>query len=772
MFEDSMFDKKFILSFFLIWCSGLLFSQTEKENEIESVVIKSVKKYKNKKENPAYAIMQQVWKKKKSNGLLLHKDYKYKTYEKIDFRLDNIDSSFTKKKVFRGLDSIIFKYNDTSEIAGKAVLPLFITESISKTYGKNDPKKERKDLLAIRNSGLKNNQIVAKTIQNMYKDINIYDNTINYLNLGFTSPVSTDGFGVFDYNITDTIEVNAVRSYEIRFTPKNPEALALKGRLYISMDKYNVMKVEMETNKRININFVKNIATDLEFDNPDDSTFIPTRNETTLNLVLNDKDGAKSVIAKRVANYSDYEFDKGIEDSFLNKIYIPEDELVEKDENYWLENRTEKLTEGEQNIYKMYDELENVPKYKRIIKLVEIGNTGYIHFGKWLDFGNIFQTWGYNDIEGLRLRAGARTYFGKNDMWRIQAYTAYGFRDEKWKFGGEAKYMFNKTNRFQIGGGYRQDVLQLGVQLTTDEGIMTRSFASSSVLNSGETTSMSSVKQYNFFTSIEPWKNFQIKLDATTQNIRSADSNLFNIDYYRQGVLRNDLNDTKLTTTLIFRPGIKFSTYGVDRYEMTALATNPSLILKYTKGVGGVFNSDFNYNKLQFYYYQPVILGNWGRLFANVEVGKNFDALPLALQNVLPANQSYGLVRGVFSLMNYYEFVADSYAVLFLEHHFNGKILSQIPLIKKLKLREVAFFRSGVGSLKQETIKMNAGSINLTAPNKPYYEYGFGIENIGWGNFRLLRIDFNWRGNYLNHKTTANENVRKFGVQFGFQMNF
>ena len=132
--------------------------------------------------------------------------------------------------------------------------------------------------------------------------------------------------------------------------------------------------------------------------------------------------------------------------------------------------------------------------------------------GKWLDFGNIFQTWGYNDIEGLRLRAGARTYFGKNDMWRIQAYTAYGFRDEKWKFGGEAKYMFNKTNRFQIGGGYRQDVLQLGVQLTTDEGIMTRSFASSSVLNSGETTSMSSVKQYNFFTSIEPWKNFQIKL--------------------------------------------------------------------------------------------------------------------------------------------------------------------------------------------------------------------------------------------------------------------
>ncbi|WP_051878284.1 DUF5686 family protein [Chryseobacterium sp. FH1] len=769
----SMLDKKFILSFFLIFVTGLLFSQTEKENEIENVVIQGVKKYKNKKENPAYAIMREVWKKKKSNGLLLHKDYKYKTYEKIDFRLDNIDSAFTKKRAFKGMDSILFKYNDSSEIAGKAVLPIFITESIFQTYGKNDPKKERKDLIATRLSGLKNNQIVSKTIQNMYRDINIYDNTINYLNIGFVSPVSTDGFGVFDYNITDTIEINTVRSYEIRFTPKNPDALALKGRLYISMDKYNVMKVEMQTNKKININFVKNISTDLEFDNPDDSTFIPTRNETILHLVTNNKEEAKSVIARRIADYSEYEFDKGIADDFINKIVIPEDEAVAKDENFWENNRTEALTENDRNIYKMYDELADNPKYKKIVKIVEIGNSGFIHIGNsGIDFGNIFQSFGYNDIEGVRLRGGLRTYRGKHDMWRIQAYTAYGFRDQKWKYGGEAKYMFNKNDRFQIGAGYRKDVLQLGVQLTTDEGIMTRSFASSSVLNSGETTSMSSVNQSNFYTSIEPWKNIQLRVDATQQTIVSADSSLFNIDYIKNGNVLSRLDDTRVVFSIMARPGAKFSTYGVERYEMTALATNPTFILKYTKGFKDIFNSDFNYNKLQFYYAQPILFGNWGRMFANVEAGKNFESLPLALQNVLPANQSYGLVRGVFSLMNYYEFVADSYAVLFLEHHFNGKILSQIPLIKKLKLREVAFFRSGVGSLKQGSINMNAGNIKLTAPEKPYYEYGFGIENIGWGNFRLLRLDFNWRGNYLNNNTSATSEVRKFGVQFGFQANF
>lgn len=771
MFAASMCDKKFILALFLICYSNFAFSQAEKETSIENVTIQTVKKYKNKKENPAYAIMQQVWKKKKSNGLLLHKDYQYKTYEKIDFRLGNIDSAFTKKKLFKGLDSVLFKYNDSSEITGKAVLPLFITETISQTYGKNDPKKERKDLLAIKNSGLNNNQIVAKTVQGMFKDINIYDNTINYLNIGFTSPVSTEGFAVFDYNITDTVDVNTVRSYEIRFTPKNPDALALKGRLYIAMDNYNVMKAEMETNKKININFVKSIATALEFDNPDDSTFIPTRNETTLNLTLTDKDGAKNIIARRTANYSNYEFDKGLEDSFINKIVIPEDEAIMKDDAYWLANRTEVLTTSEQNIYKMYDELEEVPKYRRILKTVEILNSGYIHFGKWLDVGNIFQSVGYNDIEGLRLRAGARTYFGKNDMWRIQAYTAYGFRDDKWKYGAEGKYMFNKVNRLMIGAGTRKDVLQLGVQLTTDEGIMTRSFASSSVINSGDNTSLSLVNQTNVFTSIEPWKNIQLRLDATQQSITAADPALFNLSYIQNGILKTKLDDSRLIFSVMARPGAKFSTYGVERYEQTMLAMNPTFILKYTKGFKDVFNSDFNYNKLQFYYYQPVILGNWGRLFANFEAGKNFESLPLALQNVLPANQSYGLQRGVFSLMNYYEFVADSYAVLFLEHHFNGKIFSQIPLIKKLKLREVVFFRSGIGSLKPNSINMNAGNMTLSAPEKPYYEYGFGIENIGFGNFRILRVDFNWRGNYLNHNVTTTP-VRKFGIQFGFQANF
>lgn len=190
--------------------------------------------------------------------------------------------------------------------------------------------------------------------------------------------------------------------------------------------------------------------------------------------------------------------------------------------------------------------------------------------------------------------------------------------------------------------------------------------------------------------------------------------------------------------------------------------------MKYTRGLEGVFNADFNYNKLQFYYYQPFLLKSFGRLILNVEAGKNFNTVPLALQNVIPGNQSYSLIPNTFALLNYYEFVTDEYLSFQAEHHFNGKLLSYIPLIKKLKLREVAFYRTAIGSLSDASKNINSTNILLSAPHhKPYYEYGFGIENIGFGNIRMLRIDFNWRGNYLE-----NPGAQKFGIKFGLQYNY
>lgn len=741
---------------------------SEKVSSIQEVVIHNEKtKFKNKKENPAYKIMQEVWKRKRNNGLDKFDTYTYNEYEKIQFDANNLDSAFMHKKIFNKLD-FIFDYAD-STARGKLALPIFLNEAMYKNYGENKPNKKNKKLLvAQKTSGFQDNQIITLTAKNLYRDINIYDNTLNYFDIGFPSPVGTDGFSTYDYNLVDTISVRGQDAYKIRYLPKRTEVLAFQGYLYIDTNSYAVLGATLKSTNKINVNFINAISTELEYDNPDDQTFLPKKFVTEIEMTpFSKKKTSKSIVAKRSVDYSDYEFNKPLEASvFTRKEEEYDNKFVDKDDAYWAQARPDSLSKAEQGVYNMLDQLQKTPKFNRMVKIYETLGSQYYNVVKGIDIGPIFSIYGKNEVEGDRIRLGARTYFTQNDPWRIQFYNAYGFKDKQFKYGVEGKYMFNRVNRFTLGAGTRRDIMQLGVQLTTDDGIMSRSFASSTVFARGENASLSSVNQTNVFASIEPWKNFQIKLDGTLQSIKSANPNGFNLMYYRNGDLRQTVNDSHVTLSLIARPGAKFSQTGVDRYEHGTLA--PTIVLKYTRGIEGLFNADYNYNKLQFMFYKPMLIGSWGKSLLSFEAGKNFDTVPLALQNVIPGNQSYGLVQNTFAQLNYYEFVADTYATLHLEHHFNGKILSYIPLIKKLKLREVAFIRGAYGTLSDASKNINVESLKYSAPDQQiYYEYGFGIENIGFGNIRIFRVDFNWRGNYMD-RPEAN----KFGIKAGFQFGF
>ncbi len=744
--------------------------QKENVEDIQEVILAghTKNKYKNKKENPAYAIMQEVWKRKKTNGLANYDDYQYKEYEKIEIGLNNIDSSFMNKKIFNDLE-FIFEYADSANYEKKLTLPVFFNETLFKTYGRNKPdKQENKIIVANKFSGFKNNELIASTAKNQFKEVNLYDNTLNFFNIGFPSPAAADGFNTYEYELRDTLSVNGTESYLISYYPKRKEILAFQGNLYISKDTYNIVKATLKSTNKINVNFVNGIYMEMEYDSPDETIFLPKKTYTELEMsIFNKKKDAKGVLFKRTDIFTDYLFNQNFADQLLiDKQQTLSDTNLTKPDDFWVKERAEPLLESEKNVYSMVSELENVPKFQRIVKLVEILESGYINAWKAIDFGDIFSVYGNNEVEGDRIRLGARTYFSANDMWRVAAYTAYGFKDQKFKYGAEGRYMFNRDNRATVGFGSRSDVIQLGAQLTNDDGIMTRSFASSSVFSSGTNASLSSLKQNNLFFSLEPLKNFVVRADASTQNIQSANPENFNLDYYKNGVLRSELNDFHTTFSLMAKPGAKYSQYGVDRYAFTTLS--PTFVLKYTHGFENVFKGDFDYDKLQFLYSQPILLGNLGRTIVNFEAGKNFSTVPLALQNIIPGNQSYSLVSNTFSLLKYYEFVADSYTTLHIEHHFQGKLLTYIPLIKKLKLRELIFLRSAYGTLSDESKNINFENRLYSAPDQQiYYEYGFGLENIGFGNLKILRIDFNWRGNYLDRP-----DVSKFGIKFGLQMNF
>jgi hypothetical protein len=124
--------------------------------------------------------------------------------------------------------------------------------------------------------------------------------------------------------------------------------------------------------------------------------------------------------------------------------------------------------------------------------------------------------------------------------------------------------------------------------------------------------------------------------------------------------------------------------------------------------------------------------------------------------------------------MNFYEFVTDESVELNLNHYFGGILFNRIPLLKKLKWREVASFKCIWGNLSKENYylypKNSEGRIDVNFrrldPDIPYLEISYGIENIGFRLFRFIRIDAIHR---LTYRTAPKENPGLKPIKFGIK---
>jgi len=726
--------------------------------ELAEVVIYSGKI--KRKGNPAIAILNKLWKNKKSNGTNLVNHYQYEKYEKIEFDMNNVDSTLTDKKIFKNIE-FIFKNIDTSRVTGQAFLPVFINESYYNIYGKNaTPKKERVDLVANKASGFENNEFINTYLKDLYIDYDIYKSYIKLFDKSFVSPISKAGQLSYNYVLTDSAYIDNKWCYNIIYYPRRKGELTFKGDMWISDSTYAVKKINMQSNKSANINWIKNIYIEQEYDVLSDSIFLLKRDYVVSDFSISKKDASKSILGKRTTIYKDYVFDKPKEDKFYKKeIDIYNDSIYNKTNEFWQKNRLEKLNKNEKGIYTMLDTLRNTKKFKNMYNLVSILGSGYIYVNQF-DYGPIYSTIGKNDVEGWRLRAGGRTYRTTNDMWRVQGYGAYGFTDKAFKYGISAKALLSKKKRLLLALGKRKDVEQIGVSLTSSTDVLGRSFASSAVFASGDNGKLTNIELVNASLSVEPVKNVQLQVGFSNRKLTTA-SPTFNMDYYdASSVLQNSLDQDQMDFNVTFTPKRKVVGYGVERYNVNN--DFAKIYLGYSKGFNKNATS-FAYEKVQFMYKQPFNIGGFGRMTTTLELGKTIGDVPLGLLNIIPGNQSYFAIDNTFALVNYYEFVADNYASLHIKHNFSGRIFSRIPLLKKLNLREIVMLNAAWGSIAASNTAINASNITYLAPENGYFEYGLGVANI----LKVFEVDFMWRGSYKN-----NPNAQNFGIKAGFGFNF
>ena len=715
-----------------------------------------------KKNNPALEILRKIWERKRKNGLYQFDQYQMEKYEKVEFDMNSIDSAFMKNKVFKGME-FVFKHVDTSKVTGKTYLPIFINESLSDVYGDNRQKKIKEKLKANKTSGFEGNQQILSFLKDLYSDYSIYNNHLTFFDKSFTSPLSRTGVDVYNYVLRDSAYIDNKKCYNILFYPRRKNELTFKGDFWVNDTTFAIKKINMAVTKSANINWIKDIYIEQEFEVMNDSVFLLTRDYMMSDFALNKKEDSKGIYGKRTTLYRNHEFNKVKPLAFYKEeVNFIDNEVYQKSDEYWQENRFEKLNKDEAGVYKMLDTLQTVKKFKQMYSLVSILGSGYVEF-KNFDYGPIFSSFGFNEVEGVRLRVGGRTYFGPNDPWRIQAFTAYGSDDQKFKYGLSGKWMVDKKNRVIISGGNRRDIEQIGASLTTTNDVMGRSFASSALFTTGSNGKLTNINLSNLAVEVEPVKNLIFQLGISHRTLVSA-SPTFSLDYFTdlsRTTTQSELKQSEANIQIEFMPNRRTIGFGVER----DVVDNPysRFFINYSHGFKGVLNSDFKYEKLQLYYKQPIIIGPLGRTNITMELGKTFGTIPLGLMSVIPGNQTYFTIENTFSNLNFYEFISDQYLTLKWDHNFNGRIFSRIPFMRKLNWREIIGIRGVYGSISNANRAINASGLAYNAPENGYWEYSAGIGNI----FKVFRIDFSWRGNYLN-----TPDATKFAIKGAFGFHF
>ena len=747
----------------------------------EAVTITSKKGRYRKKGNPAVELIKKVTANKDKNRIESQEFYNFKKHEKIELDLNNITEEFTQKKQFRNFD-FLWNYLDTSELNGRAYLPLYLREVISSVHFRKDPESRKEIREAIKMTKFDEAidvESINSGIDIIYDEIDIYENSINLLDNDFLSPLAPWGTNYYRYYIQDTTEVNNQSAIKLAFIPRNKTFIGFTGDLYISNDdKYTVLKADLGITKDISLNFVRDLKISQEFEEID-GVYVLKKDQMVLDL--SPSEGGIGAYANRTNLYDNYSFTeepnsevyKGVED------VKDADDVYSRTEDFWIDNRITALTEKEKGIYKMVDTLVTVPTYKRVVFITKVLATGYIEGDYW-DVGDLGAFLAFNDVEGWRPRFGGETSHKLSQKWQAEAYIAYGLRDREFKYEGVFMYTFNddwkKNPKNFLKASYTHDVIFPGLQL---EFIEADNFLTS--IRRGDANQLLFLDKYTLEYFLDRDVGF-FKFGLDRMGRRPYGTLQFQATRGGEQVTIPDINTFEFSFAGEYSPN---ATFLQGRKNRVPVIDNVARFqFSYTGAYSGILGGNHSYHKLAFIAKKRIPLSVLGRSLTEAEVGGVIaNDLPYILLYIPTANQSFSFQRNSFNTMNFLEFAADKYIRFSYQHFFDGYLLNRIPLIRKLGLKEIITAKVIWGSLSDkhnpdlnpELIQFSVNPENgesFTNPlegDRPYLEYGLGLSNI----FKIIRVDLVKRANYLENQNVENLfGVRGLGLRVKLKVEF
>jgi hypothetical protein len=497
-----------------------------------------------------------------------------------------------------------------------------------------------------------------------------------------------------------------------------------------------------------------------EFDKVDEKHWMVTLDKGIGDFNIFDENyTALGSFAKKTTSYKNFVFDHPKDKRFYA---LPTDVMVsekayDKDDGFWDQNRHDTLSKNEKTIYHMVDTLQNLPAFRTWVDIVETVVTGYYTKNKF-EFGPYASLMSFNAVEGARFRIGGRTTSDFNEQIRLEGHVAYGTLDNEFKYGIGFLFLPNKNPRRAFGGNFRYDLEQLG----NSPNAFRDDFLFAALFRRNPADKLSMTNEYKFYYEHEWFNGFSNKINFMYKDIIPLGEDAIRVynDSGDQVSLRHiPTSEIMLETRFAFR-----EKFFIGDFNRISTGTKyPIIGLQYSYGIPDLFGSEYEYHKLRFgikHWFNVFNLG-WSKYI--VETGKIWGTLPFPLLRLHPGNETFLFDEYAYNLMNYFEFISDQYVSVYYTHHFGGFFLNHIPLMRKLKWREVGFVKGVIGTMSDQNKAFNELPDISHTLEKPYLEAGVGIENI----FKIIRIDGIWRLSHLD-----NDNINKFALFVSLYFTF
>lgn len=700
-------------------------------------------------EDPAYRIIRKAIK-KRNYYKKQAPEFTCESYMKGTQFIQNLPKSFmgiSLGQVSEGLDS-----------SGSGIV--YLSESVSTIYYQKGAIKEvmSSSKVSGNDNGFSFNSGAA------LMGLSFYDNVMELAGKSIISPIANNALSTYKYRLkTSFYDGQGHLVHQIEVLPKNELAGAVRGDIYIVDEEWAIHGTDLHTTgAAINLSVLDTV------------TFRQNHvqlNNGTWRLFSQDVEFSLKIFAIRtkgnfIGVFKDYnlqpEFPKGF---FNSEIFKVEDAANEKLAAYWDSIRPIPLSEQEIKEYTSKDSLQEIWKSKSYQDSMDrIANRpGFMDLLSGYTFQNSYHqySWSikspisdlfFNTVQGQIIGLGGdftkEANSKKRFAYKIGTAWRYSIADQQMRGNGYFQMRFNEINDafIKVEGGRVAKQFNASQPITE---LLNTYYSLIGKLNYmklyddvyGQLLYRQRLVNGLLLVARTRYGQRNALVNNTTASWFSKAKTYFSnhpLDVGQGGYPTGDLEQPSFVShrywtaelALRIRFGQKYITYPNQRFHTGS--DIPDLWLHYRKGIallGG--QTDFDYLEASIEK-DDISIGSVGRLSFRLTGGWFVNSSSMYFMDYyhFDGNQTFfaknDAYLSTFQLLPYYQYSTNNaFGLVGIEHNFNGFLWNKIPGLKVLGFEFVTGYRA------------------LYVPNQsPYQEFNIGIDRIGWGVVRFLRVDF------------------------------